>query len=77
MDHLCDALCDNTALEYLDMFDCQFGNMGATYLEHTLKTNKILKWLRLANTQVNIELSELIINTALDSSLRTLRWTTL
>jgi Ran GTPase-activating protein (RanGAP) involved in mRNA processing and transport len=32
MDHLCDALCDNTSLEHLDLFDCHFTNLGGTYL---------------------------------------------
>jgi len=50
MDHLCDALCDNTNLEYLDLFDCPFSNLGGTYLDHTIKRNQSVRWLRLANT---------------------------
>ena len=50
MDHLCDALCDNKTLEYLDLFGCWFTNQGGTYLDHTLKRNSSLRWLRLANT---------------------------
>jgi Ran GTPase-activating protein (RanGAP) involved in mRNA processing and transport len=63
MELLSGALYENTALEYLDLFDCFFSNDGASYLEHALRKNSTLRWLRLSNTQVTTEISQLLIDT--------------
>ena len=75
MDFLCDALCENTALEYLDLFDVNFTNKGGSYIEYSLRLNKTLRWLRLSNTTVSSEVSQVLLDTVLESkSLLTFRW---
>ena len=56
IDHLSEALGLNTELEHLDLFDVEFTNYGARFLETALRRNTVtLKSLRLANTKVTVD----------------------
>ena len=61
LEYLADALSLNTALEYLDAFDVNFSNEGATYLDNAIRKNSSLKSIRLANTHVSADISESLL----------------
>jgi hypothetical protein len=75
---LSDALSFNSSLEFLDLFDVDFSNEGASLLEAALKKNESLMSLRLANTNVTTEASEPLLKTMIGSrTLKAVRWVNL
>ena len=79
LDYLSEALALNRVLEHLDLFDVEFSNQGARFLELALRRNSItLKTLRLANSRVTVDQAELLVSAVNDSvSLHSFRWVNL
>lgn len=62
MEILSEALSINSCLEYLDLFDVEFGNFGAISLSVALNNPKSsVKNIRLANTHVTTDAAERLI----------------
>lgn len=79
IDYLSEALALNSALEHLDLFDVEFTNFGARFLETALRRNTAtLKSLRLSNTKVTVDHAQLLVEAVNNSSsLQSFRWVNL
>lgn len=64
IEYLTAALSHNQSLEMLDLFDVPFSDVGAQYIEAMLRSPlSRLKSLRLSNTTVSSDISEMLLQT--------------